>query len=421
MIQTLSQFNSATTGEAVDADALREEFYASGFPAIDALWSKPHRLLRDRQALAAKLSWTAARSGFETTVEFAAALIQRLPYALHARNTLSNGDTASLISTCVEYFTRRPGNPSNFLAMATQNLMFGSTDLESIGGALGPRFAAIAEVIAWHRRHIDFGDRLGQRSVFIVHDILQSAKHVSLGAANRHAVQNLYDVLEETLDGCHPHQVSWFEVHRHLAAALGHDVLASNAYAKARNLPELTARYKQLVAQDVGQLLAEALFSQMQEHSPLEALGNAIPEEQRPILLAQLVKARRYYPSDLARHGKRDPWSVLCVSLNPSTYWSRLFDFARRESAKPLPPKDDDIAELIKTLADDGCLESKSILERALELCRDNYFPKTLAALSNYRDAEQEWSPFDYSARRWWLAPRMLLLTAIRYVRRLPS
>jgi hypothetical protein len=400
MIRTLSQFNGARTDEAFDDDALRKGFYASGHPEIDALWSEPHQLLRDREALATKLSLTAERAGVGAQADFVFALIQRLPYVLRGI-ALSHCQTARLISRCVRSLTSD----------------------SSIGSPLRTALGPIAQVLEWHRRHITFDDRASQRTIFVVITlatfIFYESKRFGLEGAKRQAVQNLYDVLEETLDACHPHQESWFELHSYCASALGHDLLSSKAYASAQNVPELTARYKRVVAKEIGQPLADILF--MRDRAALRALVHETTDEQRPALLVQLVKARSYYPSELARHGKPDPWSMLCVSLCPSTNWNELFDYARQESKKPLAPSDADMAELVKALAEDGCLESESILKRALELCRDGHCPKTYAALSNYRNAEHEESPEDYPELRGWLAQRMLLLKAVRFLRRGPT
>lgn len=400
MIRTLSQFNRASTVEAFDDDALRKEFLTSGDRALDALWSQPHYLLSDRWRLCAQLSRS---TGFSHS-DLIFALIERLPYVLHAGDGVSNGNAADLIRVCVE------------------GHLFGD-EYFAIKAALKPRLGPIVDVIEWHRRHIEFGDRYRQLSIFHVNSLatglLAERARFGLEGAQRHAVQGLFDVLEYTLDGCHRDQASWFELHRYCASALGHDVLASKAYAPAQNLPELTARYKRVVATAVGQRLADLLFSN--DRTELRILAHETPEDQRPALLLQLVKARRYYPSDVACHGNHDPWSKLCVSLCMATGWHELFGFATEESKKPLSPSDADMAALVKALAEDGCLDSKSILGRALQLCRTGSYSTTYEALSKYRDAKQPESPIDYSELNGWLARRMLLVRAIRFVRRLSS
>jgi len=400
MIRTLSQFNGAKTGEAFDDDALRKEFYASGDRAIDALWSQPHYALGDQWRLAAQLSRSTGLSEHDLIF----ALIERLPYALHSGDGLTNGHSAWLIYVCLE------------------GHLFGD-DYFAIRASLKSRLGPIIDVIEWHRRHVAFEDGYRQWSIYHVNSLatslLAERERFGLEGAQRHAVQCLYDILEDTLDGCHRHQKSWFELHRYCALALGHDVLTSKAYAPAQNLPELTARYKRVVAKAVGQRLADLLFSD--DRTKLRILAHETPEDQRPALLLQLVKARRYYPSDVACHGNHDPWSKLCVSLCMATGWHELFDFATEESKKPLSPSDTDMAALVKALAEDGCLDGKSILGRALHLCRSGSYSTTYAALSNYRDAKQLGSPFDYSELNGWLARRMLAVRAFRFVRRLPS
>lgn len=390
---TIADFNR---GGEFSADLL-DEFGKSGNSLVDDLWTKSATSIKQRDAIATSLFETLLAGSPRSLRARFHSIIRRLPlpwklsWSLYGYRTM-RGDSALWADTVFALLVRMPlattlyqGEHYGYARAVIQKclyaLMFVNADGLDYEKHLAPRMAEILDVMRWYANNFpNEKPDTGIVSVPISGFLYNHREHGKLAKSTKSEFEDFYKFLDEHINVHLELNGQWSALHKYMFDALGKDRSESRLLKLSDNTDELVRNFTISLSNIVGPALAKYLVSD--DSRELADFLASLPANERAGKLLLMLKARELWWGNIAL----DPAStfgVLHRELHKFSCWRDLNDTIRRLADLQMEASDQQMAELVNSLAGAGNIIAEVTVKRALRCCKTGKYPKTLHALKS--------------------------------------
>lgn len=390
---TITDFNR---GGEFSADLL-DEFGKSGNFLVDGLWTKSATSIKQRDAIAISLFETLLAGSSRSLRARFHSIIRRLPlpwklsWSLYGYRTM-RGNSALWADTVVALLVRMPlattlyqSEHYGYARAVIQKCLYGLMAVNADGldyeKYLWPRMSEILDVMRWYAENFPNEKKdAGIVAMPISGFLYNHREHGKLTGSIRKEFEDFYKFLDDNINVHLELNGQWSTLHKYMFDALEEDRGESRLLKLSDNADELVRNFTISLSNIVGTALAKYLVSD--DSRKLADFLASLAANERAGTLLLMLKAREFWSGNIALN-PATTYGVLHRELHKFSCWKDLNDTIRRLADLQMEASDQQMAELVDSLAGAGNIIAEVTVRRALRCCKTGEYPKTLYALKS--------------------------------------
>ncbi len=374
-----------------------EEFNVSGNRLVDRLWGKPATTISQRQAIATNLFETLLAGSSRNWRVPVHCLIKRLPlpwkvyWSLYGYRTL-RGDPSLWADTVVALLVRMPlatklyhsehyGHAQSVIRECLYALMFFNINGFDLEPRLASKVLELLDVVEWYANNQPNEKSIvGLAIVPLADFIYNHEKHGKLTGEIRERFLEFYRFLDASIDVSNGTNSALSSMHKYLFDALGDEAQPSILLSKLSDVDKLVFDFRENLSGIIGSDLSDMLISN--DPKKLTDFLESSPVRERADVLIRLLEARKLWWGDVSINDATT-YGALHRELYKFICWKDLNEIIRKIADMQMDVSDQQMTELVDSLAGTGNIIAEVTVKRALACCKMGGYPRTLHALKN--------------------------------------